>query len=152
MPITTSELAERTGHDAADKKFLERLQYWTRERLLLPIGKRHPGTGRRRHFHESAVGHARLLNAMMNRVPLEVQHMAMGNVRQEQLLGQKVKSGADFWLVIETLAGHSHLYFTDDLKKELSSGRIVDDIHAFNLTRLFVETIISEPNTGEKNG
>jgi hypothetical protein len=41
-----------------------RIRHWTRERLLVPVGVRNPGTGRHRHYDEWSVVDAALLNAL----------------------------------------------------------------------------------------
>jgi len=120
MPITVSELAEQTGHGASkasNKSFIERLHYWTRERLLLPIGKRYPGTGRRRLYPDTARQEALILNAMMEAgVPIEAQRTVMKKLhemlRQTPDLWPRLKEQQlDRLLVIETHQGKSTPYF-----------------------------------------
>ena len=116
MPITVSEIAERTGHGASDQRFIERLHYWTRERLLLPLGKRYPGTGKRRVYSESAVEHARFLNAMTEaRVPIEDQRRVMKAIQEREQrtpdFWPRLKEQPDLFLAIETYQGRSKPYF-----------------------------------------
>jgi DNA-binding transcriptional MerR regulator len=110
MPITVSEIAERTRHGASNNRFIERLHYWTRERLLLPIGKRSPGTGKRRLYAESAVKEALILDEMMKAgVSVEDQRKVMKVVQQTPGLWPET---SDSLLVIETYSGRSKPYFT----------------------------------------
>lgn len=139
MPVTVSEIAERTGH-GSDNRFIERLHYWTRERLLMPLGKRHPGTGKRRLYADSAVHNVAILNAMMEaQVPVAKQREVMKVVRED--LERRMRSGAkerpDLLLVIEKYpAGqpqpqpyfHDGPYTTDPLAERTTT---------FNLTKLF---------------
>jgi DNA-binding transcriptional MerR regulator len=65
MALTVSEIAERIAKGGAAKRALiRRLRHWTKEGLLKPIGKRHPGTGSHREYYDWALEDAVLLNAM----------------------------------------------------------------------------------------
>jgi DNA-binding transcriptional MerR regulator len=93
MPITVREIAERTGH-AGSKPFIERLHYWTREGLLKPVGERSPGKGKRVTYPDTAVQHALILGAMMERgVSVEDQRRAMKIVREDLALRMR----PDLW-------------------------------------------------------
>jgi DNA-binding transcriptional MerR regulator len=136
MPITVSEIAERTGHGASNNRFIERLHYWTRERLLLPIGKRSPGTGKRRVYAESAVHEALILDEMMKAsVSVEDQRKVMKVVqqRQQQTPGLWPQT-SDLLLVIETYLGRSKPYFTGG---KYTIHPDVDRTLVINLTRVF---------------
>jgi DNA-binding transcriptional MerR regulator len=133
MPLTVSEIAEQTGHGASkasNKSFIERLHYWTRERLLLPIGKRNPGTGRRRLYPDTALHEALILNDMMEMgVPVEDQRRVMKVVHEWQRRMQP-----DLWLVIETYRGRSKPYFHEG---PYTTHPDVRSAHVFNLTEIF---------------
>jgi DNA-binding transcriptional MerR regulator len=154
MPMTVSEIAERTGHGASktsNKSFIERLHYWTRERLLLPLGKRHPGTGRRRLYPDTAVQEALILNAMMEAgVSVEAQRAVM------KKLYEMLRQTPDFWprlkeqqldrlLVIETHRGKSTPYFVGGYTIDPRIERVT----VFSLTEIFS---VLQDNTGGANG
>jgi DNA-binding transcriptional MerR regulator len=108
MPMTVSEIAERTGHGASDNRFIERLHYWTRERLLLPIGKRNPGTGRRRLYPDTAHQDARILDAMLSAgVSVEDQQLVMKKFREMRQQQQTPDRWHDHYLVIERVPGRA---------------------------------------------
>jgi DNA-binding transcriptional MerR regulator len=139
MSVTVSEIAELTRHgasSASNKSFIERLHYWTRERLLLPLGKRNPGTGRRRLYPDTAVQQAVILNAMMERgVLIEDQRRAMKVVQEWQQQTPDLKEKHDLHLVIETYQGRSKKpYFHDG---PFTTHPDVEHTHIFNLTKLF---------------
>jgi DNA-binding transcriptional MerR regulator len=143
MPMTVSEIAERTGHGASkasNKSFIERLHYWTRERLLLPIGKRYPGTGRRRLYPDTALQEAVILNAMMERgVPVEGQRHVMKVMREwrqqnPDLWPRLKEKQPDLLLVIETYQGRSRPYFHEG---PYTTHPDIESVHVFNLTKLF---------------
>jgi DNA-binding transcriptional MerR regulator len=111
--MTIGQIAERVG--IPGKTFHERLRYWTREGLLIPISERYPGIGKRRRYADSAVEHALILNQMMDiGLSTAMQSLAMEAVHQEQYLGRWVrgaKPGINFFLVIDTdQDGHSQAY------------------------------------------
>jgi hypothetical protein len=154
MPITVREIAERTGHGASNR-FIERLHYWTRERLLVPMGKRNPGTGKRRVYADSAVHDAVILNAMMEAaVPVAAQRLMMGVVRQERDLGRRVKeaeSGIYFFLGIATFqGGHSTPYFHEGPDFVVEGG--AERTTVFNLSRLFASVLPPQSETGATSG
>jgi DNA-binding transcriptional MerR regulator len=65
MALTVSQIADRIAKRGAGKRVLiRRLRHWTREGLLKPIGKKHPGTGSHREYYDWALEDAALLNAM----------------------------------------------------------------------------------------
>jgi DNA-binding transcriptional MerR regulator len=142
MPITASEIAEQIGHGASNKSFIERLNYWTRERLLLPLGKRHPGSGKHRVYAESAVEHVKILNAMTEaRVPIEDQRRAMKTIQEQEqqtpdLWPRLKEEKPDRWLVIETYQGRSRYYFHEG---PYTVHPDIESVHAFNLTKLILQ-------------
>jgi DNA-binding transcriptional MerR regulator len=144
-----ADRAKKQG--AAKEAFIQRMRHWTRERLLLPLGETNPGTGKHRLYRDTAIYDALILEAMTDRgIPIATQRLIIGTVRQERHLGRRVKeqekSGAKFFLVIETLGNHSAPYFSDDL--EDLKDRIADSILIFDLVRLFAQI----KSTGEKSG
>jgi DNA-binding transcriptional MerR regulator len=151
MPLTVAEIADREGkRGAAKEAFIQRLRHWTRERLLFPLGETNPGTGKHRLYDDAVVYETRFLDAMTNLgISIATQRLIIGTIRQERHLGRRVKeaekSGAQFWLVIETLGNHSNPYFSDDLEKDLKN-RVTDSILLFDLIRFFRQS------TGEKSG
>jgi DNA-binding transcriptional MerR regulator len=144
MPITVSEIAERTGHGAShasNQSFIERLHYWTRERLLLPIGKRHPGTGRRRVYPDTAAQEALILNAMMERgVPVEDQRKVMKVLHEQPQ--RTPNSWPDRLLVIETHQGKSKPYFVGGY----TIDHRIECVTVFSLTEIFSDL---QDKTGE---
>jgi DNA-binding transcriptional MerR regulator len=143
MPMTVSEIAERTGHGASkasNKSFIERLHYWTRERLLLPIGKRHPGTGRRRLYPDTADREALILNEMMEAgVSVEDQRRVMKAVHERQqqtpdLWPRLKEQQPTLYLVIETYQGRSRPYFCEG---SYTTDPRITRVIAFNLTDMF---------------
>jgi DNA-binding transcriptional MerR regulator len=143
MPMTVSEIAERTGHGASkasNKSFIERLHYWTRERLLLPIGKRHPGTGRRRLYPDTALQEAPILNAMMERgVPVEDQRRVMKVMREWQqqnpdLWPRLKEQQPDLLLVIEMYRGRAKPYFHEG---PYTTHPDIESVQVFDLTEIF---------------
>jgi DNA-binding transcriptional MerR regulator len=148
MPMTVSEIAEQTGHGASkasNKSFIERLHYWTRERLLLPIGKRHPGTGRRRVYPDTALQEALILNAMMEAgVSVEDQRKVMKILREQQ---QRTPGlWPDPLLVIETYQGKSKPYFTG-VGYEIDPR--IERVVVFSLAEIFS---VLQDKTGGANG
>jgi hypothetical protein len=157
MPLTVSQIAEQTGH-AGDNRFVERLHYWTRERLLIPVGgARNPGTGKRRIYPDTAVQDAIVLNAMMEAgIAVAAQQLVMGTVRQERHLGWWKTDTRPFFLVIEAYeGGYGHPYFWPpvgsgnvdplDFKINNRAGHTI----VFNLTKLFTQNAQNE--TGGTN-
>jgi hypothetical protein len=114
MPLTGSELAQRMGR-TANKTFMERLRYWTREGLLKPVGARSPGRGQRRVYPDTADQDAAILNVMLEaKVPAAHQQIVMGVFRQERHLGQlhPSKLTKPFFLVVVGFEdGRGYAYF-----------------------------------------
>jgi DNA-binding transcriptional MerR regulator len=145
MPITVSEIAERTRHGASNNRFIERLHYWTRERLLIPMGKRNPGTGKRRLYPDTAVQDALILNAMMEAgVSVEAQRLAIFRFREERRvakgsipswLEQSGKSGGNVYLEIDLLPGNRPSVQFHEGDQFMAKG-LAERATIFNLTRL----------------
>jgi hypothetical protein len=70
MPtVTVTEIAERIRKgDESAAVVADRLRNWTKEGLLLPEGERNPGTGRRRHYPETAIIDALVLSVLTEQV------------------------------------------------------------------------------------
>jgi DNA-binding transcriptional MerR regulator len=137
MPLTVSEIAERIAKPGASKAALiERIRHWTRERLISPIGKRSPGTGRHRVYDESVLEDAVVLNAMADMgLQVGLQRTVLKLVRHEKTAWrEKAKRGVSLFLEIDTLPDGQRF-------PHLHEGAWVspDAEHAivFNLTRLF---------------
>ena len=65
LPITAKEIAESiVGADGDLQPAIERVRHWTREGLLVPVGDRNPGTGRKRFYEDDALVSARVLNVL----------------------------------------------------------------------------------------
>ena len=138
MPFTVSEIVERIAKPRRSKAVLnERIRHWTRERLLSPIGKRNPGTGRHRSYHDTAVLDAALLNELAD-MGLQISTMRKALAAAQQLHSEwgkaKAKEGKRFFLSI---------YFPTEIPPYLHFGDgnpLETDFEAlivFDLTRLF---------------
>lgn len=151
MPLTISEIVERAGQ-ASNPRFIDRLRYWTREKLLVPTGKPSPGKGKHYGYPETAVKDALILNKMMEAgVPIAGQKFIMGILRQERHLWQlhPAKMPKAFYLVIEEYDGgfgHPYYHTGEDFKIKEFAGHTT----IFNLTKLFapVATSRKEVNNG----
>jgi hypothetical protein len=65
MALTVGDVAALIGRDGADRAaIIQRLRVWTASGLLECEGDLNPGTGRERHYSETAVYTAALLNAL----------------------------------------------------------------------------------------
>jgi len=136
MPLTVSEIAERIAKPGASRAALvERIRHWTRERLIAPVGKRNPGTGKHRVYDEAVVEDVLILNAMANMgLQIGLQRTALTLVRHEKPgWREKAKRGVLLFLEIDTLP--------DGQLAHLHEGHWINPNaeHAivFNLTRLF---------------
>jgi DNA-binding transcriptional MerR regulator len=136
--FTARDIAKGTGHDASDNQFIERVHYWTREGLLVPVGEVNPGTGRRRFYPKTAFQEALILDAMMDRgVLVEDQRRVMRALRdrrrQTPNLWPQMKKERLF-LAIETHQGKSKPYFHEG---SYTMDPQFSDAIVFNLTDLF---------------
>ena len=106
MPLTVSEIVDRIAKPGQDKAALnERIRHWTRERLITPIGRRNPGTGRHRTYRDTTLLDAAVLNAMADR-DLQISTMRDALAVAQQMhteWGQaKAKEGRRFFLQINS--------------------------------------------------
>ena len=159
MRITVSEIADRVVKQGPSREtFIERVHYWTRERLISPVGKRNPGTGKHRLYDSSVVLDTVILNAMADvGIPIAAQRTIIGIVRQERHLGWRVKEAKNFYLVVEG-GSAPHAYFwpplgfmppPDNPNPSFTVNEHADSSIVFNLTRLFS---VLQNETGETNG
>jgi DNA-binding transcriptional MerR regulator len=152
MPMTVSEIADRVVKQGPSREmFIERVHYWTRERLISPIGKRNPGTGKHRRYASSVVQDTVILNAMADvGIPIAKQHEIMKVVRRdlEQRMQPWAKERPDLHLVIEKFTGlpQYKINFHDGPYTTHPDAEITI---VFNLTRLFS---VLQNETGRTNG
>jgi DNA-binding transcriptional MerR regulator len=138
MPMTVSEMADRAGKQGAAKDtFIERVHYWTRERLLSPLGKRNPGTGRHRVYDDSALEDALILDTLAEMgLPIGVQENALKLARSERATWrEKAQRGVNLFLEIAMLPG-GRLVHLHEGNVFMANGQAVSAI-IFNLTKLF---------------
>lgn len=138
--FTARDIVRGTGHDASDNLFFERVHYWTREGLLVPIGEVNPGTGRRRFYPKTAFQEALILDAITDIVPVEEQRHVMKVWRQHRQRRQRpdlwprMKESPDLLLLIETFRGKSKPYFHEG---PYTTHPDIERVIVFNLTKLF---------------
>jgi DNA-binding transcriptional MerR regulator len=141
MAMTVSEMADRAAKRGADRTtFIERVRHWTRERLLKPLGQRHPGRGRHRAYSDSALEDALLLNAMTNLgIQIEIQRTALLLAHDAKKdWREKAKQGVDVFLEIDVMPDgqifpHSH---NRNWINPAAEYAII-----FNLTRVFAPLV-----------
>ncbi|MDR3485257.1 MAG: MerR family transcriptional regulator [Bradyrhizobium sp.] len=164
MPLTVSEIADRITAPGADKAVIvERLQHWTRERLLTPIGERNPGTGRRRLYDDSALDVAAILNALANQ-GLHIgkqRHLMMVHLlaeRARNLWRKKGRDGKEFIQLYLEVADftkknpqglHQAVFLHEGTA--ISLQPISDLSIVVNLTRLFMR-LYGRPKRESANG
>ena len=117
---------------------IQRVRHWTRERLILPLGERHPGTGRHRVYGDAAVQYALILGALADDWCADRQ--AAGDhengARGARAISQAA-GGRRSPLVIETYPwGPAQPYFHEG--RYTTDGR-AERTTVLNLTRLFAE-------------
>jgi hypothetical protein len=67
--ITVSEIAESIRREDENiTAVVDRLRNWTKEGLLRPLGEKNPGTGRKRHYPETAIIDAMLLTVLTDQI------------------------------------------------------------------------------------
>jgi DNA-binding transcriptional MerR regulator len=136
MPLTVSEIADRLAKPGAKAALIERIRHWTRERLLTPVGKRNPGTGRHRIYDESVLEDVIILNAMADMgLTVGLQRTALMLARHAKAEWRdKAKRGVNLFLEIDTVSEGQRF-------PHLHEGAWVnpnaDHAIVFNLTRLF---------------
>jgi DNA-binding transcriptional MerR regulator len=138
MALTVSEIADRIAKGSAAKRALiRRLRHWTREGLLKPTGKKHPGTGSHRTYEDWAVEDAALLNAMADfGLPIDTMRKALPQAQSTRSEWGKAKSeqGKRFFISI---------YFPTDIPPYLHHGdgnlleTEFETLIVFDLTQLF---------------
>jgi hypothetical protein len=65
LSLTAKDIAQAiAGPDGNLQPVIERVRHWTREGLLVPLGDRNPGTGRKRSYDEDAIVSARIFNIL----------------------------------------------------------------------------------------
>jgi DNA-binding transcriptional MerR regulator len=65
LAITAKDIAQAiAGPDGDLKPAIERIHHWTNEGLLVPLGEKNPGTGRKRLYDEDAIIAARIFNVL----------------------------------------------------------------------------------------
>jgi DNA-binding transcriptional MerR regulator len=138
MPLTVSEIADRIVKGSAAKRALiRRLRHWTKEGLLKPTGKKHPGTGSHHTYEDWAIEDAALLNAMADfGLPIDTMWKALvqaQSTRSEWGRG-KTAQGKRFFISI---------YFPPDIPPYLHHGEgnpldhKFETMIVFDLARLF---------------
>jgi hypothetical protein len=138
MPKTVREIARQVKPGSSETELdalVERIAHWTRERLLTPIGRQNPGTGRHRRYADAAVIDVMVLDAMANEgVPIETMRLVIFMVR-EQIRTGEWREKANVFLEIDRFpGGQLSAYLRYD--REFMPGA-VESAHIFNLTRLF---------------
>jgi DNA-binding transcriptional MerR regulator len=141
MSLTVSEIAERVkpGASKVEKAaFIERMHHWTRERLLSPLGKRNPGTGRHRVYADSALEDVLFLDAMADLgLSVGIQHTALRLARHGKAEWRaKAAQGVDLYLEIATLPDGQHFPHLHEGAAFMANGAAKTAI-VFNLTKLF---------------
>jgi hypothetical protein len=74
LTVTVSQIAERIWSPEGKltkPKVIDRLRNWTKEGLLVPVGDKNPGTGRRRLYPPGAVADALLLTVLTDAIGLQ---------------------------------------------------------------------------------
>jgi hypothetical protein len=70
--FTIREIAERIRKPDEDLGVvIDRLKNWVKEGLLQPVGEKNPGTGRHRHFPESALIDAAILHVLTAQIGMQ---------------------------------------------------------------------------------
>lgn len=143
MALTISQIADRIAKGSAAKRVLiRRLRHWTREGLLKPSGRKHPGTGVHRLYDEDEwiLEDAVLLNEMADLgLQVDIMRKALAAASQTRSDWGKAKAkeeGSPF-LLIDRVSSFQrvpvpHLHFGAFAGEDFEKTTIV-----FNLTRLF---------------
>jgi hypothetical protein len=88
--ITVSEIAERIRREDEDlTTVVDRLRNWTKEGLLQPLGKKNPGTGRKRRYPETAIIDALVLSFLTERTTMTAVKAAS--------IGDFFEKAREFW-------------------------------------------------------
>lgn len=142
MPLTVSEIVERIAKPGQDRTALnERVRHWTRERLLSPLGKRNPGTGRHRLYPDWTLEDAALLNAMADMgLQIATMRIAVAVASQNRTEWGKAKTtgGRTFFLQIDfPTSGKPKPRLHHGDSGEAFRGFGYEKSLVFNLTELF---------------
>jgi DNA-binding transcriptional MerR regulator len=138
MPFTVSEIADRIRKPGQDRAaVVERIRHWTRERLLAPIGKRNPGTGRRRTYRDTSFLDAALLNEMAD-AGLQISTMRIALAVAQQIHTKWGKAKAEqgkrcFLSIYFPTNIPPYLHFGDGNPLEIEFETLI----VFDLTQLF---------------
>jgi DNA-binding transcriptional MerR regulator len=139
MPMTVSEMADRVAKRGASKAaFAERVHHWTRERLLSPVGKRNPGTGRHRVYDDSALEDVLFLDELANLgLPVGIQRTALLLARHGKAgWREKAERGVNLFLEIDMLPDGQRFPHLHEGTAFMANGTAKVAI-IFNLTKLF---------------
>jgi DNA-binding transcriptional MerR regulator len=138
MPLTVSHIADRVAKPGTNKAALvERIRHWTRERLISPVGKRNPGTGRHRVYDESVLEDVLILNAMADlglQVELQRIVVRLGQHARTDWGKRKTEQGTPLYLYIDIFPHRAplpRLAYREDVNPEAEMAIV------FNLTELF---------------
>jgi hypothetical protein len=137
--FTVSEIADRIRKPGQDRTaVVERIRHWTRERLLAPIGKRNPGTGRHRSYRDTALFDAALLNEMADA------SLQIGTMRKASAVASQIHSEWGRAKVEQEKRCFLIIYFPADIPPYLhfgGSGNLFETefetLFVFNLTQIF---------------
>jgi hypothetical protein len=136
MPKTVREIAQQVKPGASETErdaLVERIAHWTRERLLAPLGRQNPGTGRHRRYSDAAVIDVMILDAMANlSVPIETMRFTLFQVRESLRTGEWREK--PFLEIDQFPGGQVSVYLTsaDALMKPLA----IEGAHIFDLRNL----------------
>jgi hypothetical protein len=140
MPFTVSQIVKRIAKPGQSKAALnERIRHWTRERLLSPIGKRNPGTGRHRTYYDTALLDAALLNELADMgLQIGTMRKAVRVASQAHSEWGKAKAAEGKRLFLTIYFGspthtEPYLHYEDGNPLEPKFGTLI----TFDLTRLF---------------
>jgi hypothetical protein len=147
MPLTAGEIARQVKPGASETErtaLVDRIAHWTRERLLAPLGKQSPGTGRHRRYADAAVVDVMILDAMANAgVPIETMRFTIFLVRESLRTGEW---RAKPFLEIDRFPGGqlaAYLTPAGALMKPLA----IESAHIFNLSNLFASIAAPLPQS-----
>jgi hypothetical protein len=160
MPLTVSEITERLkpGASKTERHALsERIAHWTRERLLVPVGRQNPGTGRARRYNDAAFVDVMALGAMADAdVPIETMRLVIFMVREQLRTGewrQEIEQGNSVYLEIDQFPGGQTATYLHNGRETLGIKQAyilpsgIEHAHIINLTRLFRSVIPPQSET-----
>jgi hypothetical protein len=103
--LTVREMAGLVSRTPSEEQAtFERIRHWTRERLLVPAGGQHPGTGFKRLYAPSAVQKCRVLNELTD-FDVTMRQLQLVSDYMDSTALEKFKSapGEDLFLVVEKI-------------------------------------------------